>query len=112
MSITNTPEKFIFLLYLITNIVLHFSKVTCIYLQEYNKSSREFISEYTKRYQSFIDFVLHFNEEMENFNLYINYLYDFHYPQNTKNPKFSLMKLLVSSNYLQIYRSEFGIIMY
>lgn len=64
-------------------------------LPNQNTSDQLFLSEYLKRYKSFFDAAIHINEEMENLNVLVNYLYENSFQHYPSTPKFSIYRLMV-----------------
>ncbi len=56
-----------------------------------------FLNEYLKRSKSFFEAAGGLNEEMENFNVLINYLYESFFPNYPCFPKFSIYRLMVTT---------------
>jgi hypothetical protein len=56
-----------------------------------------FLNEYIKRSKSFFEAASTLNEEMENFNVLINYLYESFFPNYPCFPKFSIYRFMVTT---------------
>lgn len=87
-------------LYVVHSIILsvtHFCKTTF-----YNLNSLKYhgnnllIRDYIKRYKAFVDYTTYFNEQMENLNIIINYLYDYFFKNKPIQVKFSFIRVFVS----------------
>ena len=89
-------------LFTINSIILtvtHFCKTTFYILYNLkNQDNIVIITEYIRRYKAFVDYAIFFNEEMENFNVIVNYLYDYFFKNKPIPSKFSLIRLFVSYN--------------
>lgn len=87
------------LLGLLNSIVLsltYFCKISLQYIMKYQHNHHLFLDCFIKRYKAYVDAAIHFNEQMENLNVLVNYCYETIFKDYPKDPKFSIYRLMVS----------------
>lgn len=87
------------LLYLVHSIILsvtHFCKTTFFIINHLKANDNKILLVYIRKYKEFVDFSCYFNEQMENINVMINYLYDYFFYNRPIFAKFSFLKMFVS----------------
>jgi hypothetical protein len=64
---------------------------------KYENYDQFFINEYTKRYRSFVEAAMYLNDYLENLNVIVNLVYDANEQIYSTLPKFSVMRLMMST---------------
>lgn len=84
--------------------IIYFCKHSFNYILKYGNKSEEgsqvndqyFFDEYIKRYKSFTDAAIHINEQLENLNVLVNYLYESNFQNFSCFPKFTVYRLCMT----------------
>lgn len=53
------------------------------------------LNEYYKRYKAFVDVAQHSNNQLENINILVNYIYDYYHNSSNAFPKFSILRMFL-----------------
>lgn len=97
-------NRILYTVYSIVLTVTHFCKTTCnVLLSNKQIKAHLFLTEYGKRFKSYVEFATYLNENLENLNVIVNYAYDTIF--NDKDqvyPKFSVLRLFVRLKFLLI----------
>lgn len=100
-----SSNRVIFLTNSIILTVTHFCRTTYNIINSSRAAEAHvFLNEYSRRYKAYIDYAIYLNEELENLNVVINYLYDYFFKQRPVFSKFSFLRMLVSPLYLYTNR--------
>ena len=101
--IKGEDNKIFFLLKCIHLSVSNFCQQTMNYLYStYKNNQYEFIKEYNKRYNNFIDCAILINKTCENVNVAVNFLYEEILNDYPSFPKFSIFRLLLKTWYTEM----------
>ncbi len=88
-------NKLLYIAYSIMLYVTHFCQTTHYLLSSLKASDEYIVKEYIRRYNSFIDFAINFNEQLENINVMMNYCYDYIFKNKPLFVKFSFLRMFI-----------------
>jgi hypothetical protein len=94
------------LLFILNNLnlsITHFCQLSYNYIHEVGKNDQIFINEYTKRYRSYVEAAIYLNDYLENLNVLVNYVYETNEQIYTTLPKFSVMRLMMTTWNREVY---------
>ena len=101
-ELQNNSNDLIFLLNSLFLTIIHFCKVTYLYIMIHQNNDILFLDEYNKRFKSYVEAAIHLNNYLENLNVIVNYCYDLlplnRNIQNSGNlnqPKFSILRYMM-----------------
>jgi hypothetical protein len=86
------------ILSLLNSIILtltYFCKLSLNYINKYQNKESLFLDSYIKRYKAYVEAAISLNENLENLNVIVNYLYQTLYSDYPSNPKFSIYRLMI-----------------
>jgi hypothetical protein len=83
------------LLHSIVLTMVHFCKLSFQYIIKYQNDEKFFLDSFIKRYQSYVEAAIYINENLENINVVVNYLYETLFKDYPNNPKFSIYRLMI-----------------
>lgn len=83
------------LLHSIVLTMVHFCKLSFQYIIKYQNDEKFFLDSIIKRYSSFVEAAIYINENLENINVVVNYLYETLFKDCPNNPKFSIYRLMI-----------------
>lgn len=88
-------NKLLYISYSIMLYITHFCQTTHYLLSSLKASDEYIVKEYIRRYNSFIDFAINFNEQLENINVMLNYSYDYIFKNRPLFVKFSFLRMFI-----------------
>jgi hypothetical protein len=99
----DTDNRLLFILNCINLSVTQFCQLSYNYINKYEQYDQFFINEYTKRYRSYVEAAIYLNEYLENLNVLVNYVYDANEQIYSTLPKFSVMRLMMTTWNREVY---------
>lgn len=101
-ELQNNSNDLIFLLNSLFLTIIHFCKVTYLYIMIHQNNDILFLDEYNKRFKSYVEAAIHLNNYLENLNVIVNYCYDLlplniniQISGNLNQPKFSILRYMM-----------------
>lgn len=86
------------ILCLLNSIILsltYFCKLSINYMNKYQNKEYLYLDCYIKRYKAYVEAAISLNENLENLNVLVNYIYQILYSDYPTNPKFSIYRLMI-----------------
>jgi hypothetical protein len=103
VNAVNPDNRLLFILNSLNLSVTHFCQLSFNYIRKFEQFDQFFINEYTKRYRSYVEAAIYLNDYLENLNVLVNYVYDTNEQFYSTLPKFSVMRLMMTTWNREVY---------